>query len=64
MSEQPSMGQTGLPETPAGFAELGVSEPIRRTLRLRGIEVPFEIQTRVIPDALAGRDDLAESVRP
>src|SRR6185503_20781103 len=43
------------------FAELGVSEPIAQALRMRGIEGPFEIQSRVIPDALAGRDVLARS---
>jgi superfamily II DNA/RNA helicase len=43
------------------FAELGVSAPIERALRMRGFDTPFEIQTRVIPDALAGRDVLARS---
>jgi len=43
------------------FTELGVSEPIAQALRMRGIEGPFEIQSRVIPDALAGRDVLARS---
>jgi ATP-dependent RNA helicase RhlE len=43
------------------FTELGVSEPIAQALRMRGIDGPFEIQSRVIPDALAGRDVLARS---
>jgi superfamily II DNA/RNA helicase len=43
------------------FAALGVSEPIERVLRMRGIDGPFEIQARVIPDALTGRDVLARS---
>jgi superfamily II DNA/RNA helicase len=40
---------------------LGVTEPVSDALRMRGIDAPFEIQTRVIPDALAGRDILARS---
>jgi superfamily II DNA/RNA helicase len=43
------------------FTALGVSEPIAQALRMRGIDTPFEIQARVIPDALAGRDVLARS---
>ena len=43
------------------FTALGVSEPIAQALRMRGIDAPFEIQARVIPDALAGRDVLARS---
>jgi superfamily II DNA/RNA helicase len=45
----------------ASFAELGVSGPVTQALRMRGTERPFEIQTRVIPDALAGRDVLGRS---
>ena len=43
------------------FAELGVSEPVVRALRAGGIEESFPIQTRVVPDALAGRDVLVQS---
>jgi ATP-dependent RNA helicase RhlE len=43
------------------FAELGVSPAIAQAIRMRGIDEPFEIQARVIPDALAGRDVLARS---
>ena len=43
------------------FRDLGVSEPIERALRMRGIERPFAIQSIVVPDALAGRDVLARS---
>jgi superfamily II DNA/RNA helicase len=43
------------------FAELGVSEPAVRVLSKRGIETPFAIQEKVLPDALAGRDVLAQS---
>ncbi len=48
------------PATPT-FAALGVSRPVADALRLRGIDAPFEIQARVIPDAIAGRDVLARS---
>jgi ATP-dependent RNA helicase RhlE len=43
------------------FRALGVSEPVAKALRMRGIEQPFAIQTLVLPDALAGRDVLARS---
>lgn len=43
------------------FNDLGVSAPVIRTLQRRGIEAPFEIQRRVLSDALAGRDVLAKS---
>jgi superfamily II DNA/RNA helicase len=43
------------------FAALGVSQPIVHALRLRGIDRPFEIQSLVLPDAIAGRDVLARS---
>jgi len=50
----------GVPPEPT-FGELGVSEPVARALRMRGIERPFAIQSLVLPDALAGRDVLARS---
>jgi ATP-dependent RNA helicase RhlE len=43
------------------FAELGVSSAAVRVLAKRGIESPFAIQTKVMPDALAGHDVLAQS---
>ena len=43
------------------FTELGASAPVVATLARRGFEAPFEIQERVLPDALAGRDVLAKS---
>jgi superfamily II DNA/RNA helicase len=43
------------------FAGLGVSRPVADALAKRGITVPFAIQSRVIPDGLAGRDVLAQS---
>ena len=43
------------------FADLGVSKDVARALRGGGIETPFPIQARVVPDALAGRDVLVQS---
>jgi superfamily II DNA/RNA helicase len=43
------------------FTELGVSARIVRSLAERGITSPFPIQTRVLRDALAGRDVLAKA---
>jgi superfamily II DNA/RNA helicase len=43
------------------FADLGVSEPVVRALRAGGIDDPFPIQARVVPDVLAGRDVLVQS---
>ena len=56
-----SQGSATLPTHADRFAELGVSERTDDALRKRGIERPFEIQVRVIPDGLAGRDVLARS---
>jgi ATP-dependent RNA helicase RhlE len=43
------------------FTDLGVSAPVVRALDRRGITHPFEIQSLVIRDAVAGRDVLAKS---
>ena len=43
------------------FQELGVSAPVIRALAAAGFTHPFAIQERVLPDALAGLDVLAES---
>ncbi len=43
------------------FAALGLSPDIVAALAARGIESPFQIQARVIPDALRGQDILAKS---
>jgi ATP-dependent RNA helicase RhlE len=43
------------------FQELGVSSPVVRALEAAGFTHPFAIQSRVLPDALAGLDVLAES---
>ena len=57
MTEPQRLGGT----TSSTFIDLGISEPVTRALRMRGTERPFEIQTLVIPDALAGLDVLARS---
>jgi len=61
MHQHPSRGGSVLPTHAATFAELGVSAGTEEALRLRGLGRPFEIQARVIPDAIAGRDVLARS---
>jgi ATP-dependent RNA helicase RhlE len=61
MQQHPSKGAPISPEDAKTFAELGVSTRTEEVLRMRGIGGPFEIQARVIPDALAGRDVLARS---
>ena len=43
------------------FAELGLSADVIGALSAQGIETPFQIQTRVIPAALAGADILAKA---
>ncbi len=43
------------------FPALGVSAELTEALRARGIESPFQIQSRAIPPALAGTDLLAKS---
>ena len=43
------------------FASIGLSADIVRELAAQGIESPFQIQTRVIPAALAGQDVLAKA---
>ena len=43
------------------FTGLGVSAPVAEALAHHSITTPFPIQTRVIPDALAGLDVLAKS---
>ncbi|HXE44623.1 MAG TPA: DEAD/DEAH box helicase [Conexibacter sp.] len=43
------------------FADLGVSEPVVRALRTRGIERPFAVQQLVVGDVLDGHDVLVKS---
>jgi superfamily II DNA/RNA helicase len=45
----------------ATFLELGVPESLARALAARGVHAPFAIQTRTLPDALAGRDVLGRA---
>ena len=47
------------PETT--FRELGLPARLVSSLAARGIEEPFAIQARVLPDALAGRDVLGRA---
>jgi superfamily II DNA/RNA helicase len=47
--------------TETTFRGLGVSAPVADALTERGIIAPFEIQGRVLPDALAGQDVLAKA---
>jgi superfamily II DNA/RNA helicase len=42
----------------ATFADLGLPATLVHTLRARGIEQPFPIQSATLPDSLAGRDVL------
>ena len=46
------------PDTATTFAALGLPERLVIALARRGMEAPFAIQTRAIPDALTGRDVL------
>lgn len=43
------------------FRSLGASQAVIAALEARGITSPFEIQTKVIPDAMLGMDILAKS---
>jgi len=45
----------------ASFAELGVSDALVKALARRDIHAPFAIQTRALPDGLAGRDVLGRA---
>src|SRR3954453_11501195 len=46
---------------PRDFAQLGLPAPLVTTLARRGFTMPFAIQTRALPDALAGRDVLGRA---
>lgn len=43
------------------FAELGLPAALVTALARRGVEAPFAIQSRALPDALAGRDVLGRA---
>jgi superfamily II DNA/RNA helicase len=46
---------------PRDFAQLGLPAPLVTTLARRGFTMPFAIQSRALPDALAGRDVLGRA---
>ncbi len=46
---------------PTTFSELGLSAPLVAELARGGIREPFAIQSRALPDALAGRDVLGRA---
>jgi superfamily II DNA/RNA helicase len=46
---------------PMSFAELGLAAPVVAELARRGVDAPFAIQARTMPDALAGRDVLGRA---
>jgi superfamily II DNA/RNA helicase len=49
------------PPAPATFGELGLDERLVAALAARGINEPFAIQARALPDALAGRNVLGKA---
>jgi superfamily II DNA/RNA helicase len=49
------------PPEPTTFAALGMPAPLVSALAERGIEAPFAIQSRALPDALSGRDVLGKA---
>jgi superfamily II DNA/RNA helicase len=46
---------------PLDFAQLGLPAPLVTVLARRGVHQPFAIQSRTLPDALAGRDILGRA---
>jgi superfamily II DNA/RNA helicase len=46
---------------PRTFAQLGLPQPLVSVLARRGMHEPFAIQSRTLPDALAGRDILGRA---
>src|SRR4051794_21555096 len=49
------------PQLDATFASIGLPQKLVTALERRGMTAPFAIQTRSIPDALAGRDVLGRA---
>ena len=49
------------PPEPTTFRELGLAGQLVDALAGRGIDMPFAIQARALPDALAGRDVLGRA---
>src|SRR4051794_3380142 len=65
---EPSALDTALTEAlarpepePRTFGQLGLPQPLVTVLARRGIHEPFAIQSRTLPDALAGRDVLGRA---
>jgi superfamily II DNA/RNA helicase len=51
-----------LPEpAPRSFGQFGLPQPLVTVLARRGVHQPFAIQSRTLPDALAGRDILGRA---
>src|SRR6266566_2706991 len=49
------------PPEPTTFRELGLAARLVDALAARGIDMPFAIQARALPEALAGRDVLGRA---
>mgnify|MGYP002630929822 CR=1 FL=1 len=56
MSE--NTAEIALDTASSSWAELGVSTELLGTLRRQGIDTPFPIQAKTLPDAISGRDVL------
>ena len=56
MSEETS--EVALDTASSSWAELGVSTELLSTLKRQGIDTPFPIQAKTLPDAISGRDVL------
>jgi len=50
--------EVALDTASSNWAELGVSTELLSTLRRQGIDTPFPIQAKTLPDAISGRDVL------
>ncbi|HEX2373137.1 MAG TPA: DEAD/DEAH box helicase [Actinomycetota bacterium] len=61
MPATPSQLEVSPHQTGGSFAELGVPSTLAAALTRRGITTPRPIQTRALPDALAGRDVLGRA---
>jgi len=59
--EQALAAAAALPQSTADFTELGLDPRLVSALAARGIRVPFAIQARALPDAMAGRDVLGRA---
>jgi superfamily II DNA/RNA helicase len=44
------------------FSSLGLPQPLQTALARRGVNSPFAIQSRLLPDAMAGRDVLGRAM--